>query len=115
MKHVITKIQIKLLESMTGGALTLDLPIIPGTGHITSKTSNDGLTEDVTVTSRLRARYPLSTTYLADLKLVTVSYSDDEASGSIKSISFGTTEIPARFTLEDSETMAVKCVYKRIL
>lgn len=114
MKHVVTGIVLKLAHPRNGSIVTIQMPIVPGSGTVTSKTSADGLTEEITVSARIIGRYPFDGDYLADARTVTVHYSD-EPSGTVKTIEFGSMDVPARFTVENTTTTTMKCVYKRVL
>lgn len=114
MKHVITAIEYQVMYPKLQGAGALSFPIIPGSGSISAKTSQDGLTQEITVTARIAQTYPVPEDYTSDMSSVTVRYFD-EIAGDIKTISFGSEDLPARFAVEDNATMSIKCVYTRIL
>lgn len=110
MKHVITAITAAFAFPKSDED-ALNLPIIPGTATLSRSTASDGLTEEITVNARLK-EVPADCT--ADLSMVSVAYLDDQA-GTQKTLTFGSSDIPARFTLEDNVTIAVKCTYRRVL
>lgn len=117
MKHVITSIAAVLVDTRFPDALLqlpVTFPIIPGTGSISFKTSQDGLTREITVTARIKPQASLPEDYISDMSQVQVQYSDEEA-GIIKSVTFGSKELPARFTVEDNATTSIKCTYTEVL
>ena len=114
MKHVITSIEFQLARPRFQDAPVASFPIIPGTGSLSAKTSKDGATQEITVTARIASTCPIPEDYTSDMSQVVVRYSD-ESDGSIKSISFGSEELPVRFIIEDNTTMSIKCTYTRIL
>jgi len=114
MKHIITFIDFELACPKFPDRQVLSFPIIPGTGSLSAKTSEDGATQEITVTARIASTWPTPEDYTSDMSRVVVGYSD-ELDGTIKEISFGSEELPARFTVEDNTTMSIKCTYTRIL
>ncbi|MBQ7422955.1 MAG: hypothetical protein IJV27_12570 [Prevotella sp.] len=114
MKNVITAIEYQVMYPKLQGAGTSSFPIIPGSGSISAKTSQDGLTQEITVTARIAQTYPVPEDYTSDMSSITVRYSD-EIAGDIKSMTFGSSELPARFVVEDNATMSIKCTYTRVL
>ena len=115
MKHVITSIKVTpALPAKETDSGPIQLPMIAGTGQLTSTTSSNNLTEDITLRARLNWTDRIEEILKADMSTIEVKY-EDEDTGAELSFVFGSMDIPAKIQMENNASRSIKCVYKRAI
>lgn len=111
MKYVLRAIT-ATFPTDSGTTESYSFPLIPGTGKLSRKTNADGLTEEISLSFRLKWNDTLPDQLTTDALAVTVSYDKD---GSAQTFTFGSADLPVRFQVTDNATRAVSCTYKRAI
>lgn len=108
MKYVIIGIEATI--SSPARDYDKDLELVPASGILHLNTSDDGLTEEIELSAQIPWTAKVPETIGAELSLVRVTYQNEEA-GTTEIVSFGSAELPVRFTLEERSTRVIKCKY----
>jgi len=109
MKYIIRSITATIPKG-DGTAESYTVPIIPASGLLSRKVDQDGLTEEITLSTKLRWNDTRPEQLTMDMTSVSVVYDKDGTAGTL---TFGSADLPVRFQVTDNESRTLSCTYKR--